>query len=144
MRRTLSYAFLLGACVLAGCDDPESVRVEETRARLVGSWLEEAESGGAKSRRVVFLGADGKFTDRIVVSSSGTAAERREFAGEWSFDGTNLKRRYMQENGRQFSGGGMRFATVPVKSVTPSELVIDDNVQGREGRYRRVGDGTQP
>lgn len=137
-------ATTLALVLLTGCNDPESLRIAETRTRLVGTWYEEAGNGTVTARRVLSLRAEGKFTDHIVRSVTGSAPERKEFAGEWSYDGTNLKRRYMQENGRQFSGGGMRFATFPLKSVTASELVVDDNVQGRESRFRRVAEGTQP
>ena len=70
--------------------------------------------------------------------------ERHEYAGEWSYDGTNFKRRYLQENGRQFSGGKIRYATFPLASVSPSELVVDDKIQGSKVIYRRVTEGTRP
>ncbi len=103
---------------------------------MVGTWLEESDPGSLSARRVLSLKADGKFTDEISVR--GSSPERRELAGEWSYDGLNLKRRYLQENGRQFSGGGMRYATFPLKAVTQSELVLEDNIQKRQAKYRRV------
>lgn len=48
------------------------------------------------------------------------------------------------ENGRQFSGGKMRYATFPLVSVGRSELVLDDNLRGSQAPYRRIPDGTQP
>ena len=142
--RNVSLCPLLAAALLAGCDSAESVRIEEARAKLVGTWLEEVAAEDAKSRRVLSLGTDGKFIDRIVLSVPGAPAQRRELAGEWSYDGTNLKRRYLRENGRQFSGSGMRYATFPLRSVTQSELVVDDNIRGKEALWRRVPEGTEP
>lgn len=143
MARVLLLLFLFTA-FLAGCDNAESVRVEETRAKLVGTWLREVDGQGAKSRRVLTLDGDGRFTDRVLVSAPDGPSKQREFAGEWSYDGKNLKRRYLQENGRQFSGGGMRYATFPLVSVAQSELVVKDTIEGREVSYRRVLGDTQP
>jgi hypothetical protein len=97
-----------------------------------------------KSRRVLVLGKDGKFTDQLALVKAGSSPEQVEYGGEWSYDGSNLKRRFLRENGRQFSGGGMRFATFRLVSVTGSELVVDDNIRGAKVAYRRVADGTTP
>lgn len=143
MRRALLLSTIPVLALLSGCDNAESQRVEGIRTKLSGTWLHEVEGEGAKSRRVVVLGSDGKFIDRVAVLVPGKEAERVELAGEWSYDGINLKRRYLQENGRQFSGG-MRFATFPMISVTDSELVLDDSIAGRRVTYRRVAEGTRP
>jgi hypothetical protein len=144
MSRTLLPCALVALTLLAGCDSAESLRVAETRAQLAGTWLRELDDETTKVRRVLALGTDGKFSDRLVVTTAGQPAERQEAAGEWSYDGTHLKRRYLQENGRQFSGGKMRYATFPLVSVGRSDLVLNDNLQGREVSFRRVPDGTQP
>lgn len=129
--------------LLGGCDSAESARVDETRAKLVGTWQRTVESDSGKGRRVLTLGRDGKFTDRSERVSSDGAPERQEYAGEWSYDGTHLKRRFLQENGRQFSGGKMRYATFRLKAVSASEFVVDDNIEGRDVTYRRVSEGTK-
>jgi hypothetical protein len=138
------FPALLMVVLMAGCDNAESVRMDETRAQLVGTWLREVESGSMKSRRVLSLSQEGKFVDRIQATAAGGQSERLDYAGEWSYDGTNLKRRYLQENGRQFSGGKIRYATQPLVSVSSSELVTKDNVAGVELVYHRVLEGTQP
>lgn len=129
--------------LFAGCDDAESVRIDETRTKLVGTWQRAGESDDRNGRRVLKLGKDGKFTDRSERVGSDGAVERQEYAGEWSYDGTHLKRRFLQENGRQFSGGKMRFATFPIKAVSASEFVVNDNIEGRDVTYRRVSEGTK-
>ena len=144
MFRPLLLSSFLSIALLAGCDNAESQRIEDTRSRLVGTWLREPDADSVPSRRLLVLGADMKFTERIVATSQGGPGERRELAGEWSYDGTHLKRRYLQENGRQFAGGSMRFATFPLVSVGRTELVVDDKIEGRSVTYRRVPDGTQP
>jgi hypothetical protein len=134
---------LVGIALITGCDSVESVRVEEVRAKLAGTWLREIEVGDLKTRRVIVFGTDGKFTDRLVIATSGGPTERRELAGEWAYDGTNLKRKFLQENGHQFTGGSMRYATFPLVSVTQSELMVKDNFEGQVVRYLRSAEGTQ-
>lgn len=143
MRLTL-LSTLLTVMLITGCDNVENTRTDETRAKLVGTWLREVESGGMKSRRVLSLSQEGKFADRIHATAADGQSERLDYAGEWSYDGTNLKRRYLQENGRQFSGGKIRYATQPLVSVSSSELVTKDSAGGLELVYRRVPEGTQP
>ena len=132
---------LLIALLAFGCKDAESTRIEEVQARLQGTWLLEFESGGQKVRRMLALGKDGKFNDRLEVTSPGQGAERLEFAGEWSYDGMNLKRRFLSENGRQFSGGKIRFATFPLTTVSVKELILEDNIQGKKLTFQRTADG---
>lgn len=143
MRRLLCLVVAMGT-LLAGCDSAESARTEGIRAQLVGTWLTEAESGQVTLRRVLSVEKDGRFSDRLLVTTSGEGAERREYAGEWSYDGTNFKRRFLQENGRQYAGGKIRYATFPLISVSASEFVVEDNIQGSKVTFRRVPEGTNP
>lgn len=136
------FISVLAVLLAAGCESADSNRTEETRNKLVGTWLREDSAESEKFHRVLTLGADGKFFDRILTSSSEGRSERSEFSGEWSYDGTNLKRRFLQENGRQFSGGSMRYATFALVSVGVSEFVVNDNLVGRKVRYRRITEGT--
>lgn len=142
--KIILFPILLALALLAGCDNEESLRIDETRAKLVGTWMRESESPGGKSRRVLFLDQQGKFADRIHAKAADGQSERLDYAGEWSYDGINLKRRYLQENGRSFSGGKIRYATQPLVSVSASELVTRDTAEGVELVYRRVLEGTEP
>lgn len=137
MARTL-FLSIAALLLLAGCENADSSRMEETRNKLVGTWLREDGSDGDNSRRVLYLGANGKFVDSISRSTSEGRMERTEFSGEWSYDGKNLKRRFLQENGRQFSGGRIRYATFALVSAQASEFVVNDNIVGREVRYRKT------
>ena len=143
MKRFIGLGVLVAA-IVSGCESAESARVEDVRGKLVGTWLTEAESGPQKLRRVLALAGDGKFTDHIVIATAGQREERVEFSGEWSYDGANLKRRFLRENGRQYSGSKIRFATFPLVSASSSEFVVDDNIQGAKVAFRRVPDGTAP
>ena len=117
--------------LVAGCENADSLRIEETRSKLVGTWLRDDGTDGEKSLRLLYLGADGKFVDSISMSNSEGRIERTELSGEWSYDGKSLKRRFLQENGRQFSGGRMRYATFTLVSAETSEFVVNDNIVGR-------------
>lgn len=135
---------LAALTITAGCDDAQTQRIEETREKLAGTWLHESSAGDWNKRRVLSLQVDGKFVERIQVAGGNGEAEKLELAGEWSYDGMNLKRRYLQENGRQFSGGKMRFATFPLVEVSASSLVLDSTVERQQLGYRRVPEGTLP
>jgi hypothetical protein len=125
------------ALLTSACDNAESIRIDETREKLIGMWQRAGEPG-SEVRRVLTLGKDGKFSDRSERAGPAGAVERHEYGGEWSYDGTHLKRRFLQENGRQFSGGKIRYATFQLKGVTASEFVVNDNIEGRDVTYRRV------
>lgn len=144
MKNPLLAAALFLPLVLSGCDDAHSARIEETRGRMVGTWLREAEFEGAKMRMVVALGQDGKFSEHAKVVAPDGTTEREHYSGEWSYDGTNFKRRYLQQGGRQFSGGGIRYATYQLTSLTRTDFTGRDNREGREITYRRVSEGTEP
>jgi len=144
MKNPLLAAALFLPLVLSGCDDAQSARIEETRGRLVGTWLREDEFEGAKMRMVVALGQDGKFSERAKFVAPDGRTESEHFGGEWSYDGINFKRRYLQQGGRQFSGGGIRYATYQLTSLTRTDFTGKDNREGREITYRRVSEGTEP
>ena len=145
MRRGILVLLVMaGMGGLWGCDTAQDRRTEEVRAQLVGTWLHEAESGRVKQRRVLTLGSDGQFRDRLSVATAGEGTARQDFGGEWSYDGTHFKRRYLQQDGRQFSGGKIRFATFPLVSVSRTDFVVDDNIQGEKVTFRRVPEGTEP
>lgn len=127
----------------AGCDDAQSLKAEETRQKLVGTWMREIEKSGDKARRVLVLGADGKFNETLVVEFADGRRGQETRAGEWSYDGMNFKRRYTHENGRQLSGN-FNFATFALTSFDGRQFEGRNHAQGEEIRYRRVPEGTQP
>ncbi len=135
---------LFASALAVGCNDAESIRLTETQAKLVGAWLFESEAEGLKVRRVLTLDGKGTFSERLALTSSEGRVETLEYAGEWSYDGTYLKRRFLQENGRQYSGGKIRFATFPLVAVSAKEMVVDDNIQKRQVAFSRVAEGMRP
>jgi hypothetical protein len=142
-RRT-GCALLAAGALLAACgnppDDSPQRRIEE---RLVGTWLREYREGSTDVRRVLVLGADGHFRELASVHA-GEAVIEHVHAGDWIFDGTNLKRHYTEIDGQRPARPVIPFATVQLQFPTPDEFVGVDNVHRREVRYRRVTDGTLP
>jgi hypothetical protein len=138
---------LLAAAVvvalLAACSG-EATGDGEPQSKLVGTWQQDFEFQGAKGHLVLALGADRKFTESIELLEADGRTQRQDYAGEWAFDGTQFTRRYLQENGRRYSGGKLRFATLDVTSVTGKEMTGKDNLRGEVVVYRRAGPGTQP
>lgn len=142
-RRRLALAitlagFLLGACDSAPDDSPQEV----VRQRLVGSWLRDYEQDGARVRRLLVLEPDGRFRETArVVEASGTVTQHAH-AGEWTYDGTNLKRRYTSFDGKQPTAPTLPYATFALRFESNREFVGTDNVRKREVRYRRVAEDT--
>lgn len=134
-------ALLLGACDSAPQDSDEDMVTQ----RLVGTWLREYDEGGAHVRRILVLDADGKFHEMSTVVALNSADKvESQGAGQWLFDGTNLKRHYASINGKPISAPTVPFATFEVSFPSKSEFVGVDHVHNREVHYERVAEGTEP
>lgn len=141
MLRILLAAALLAA--LSGCIE-DVASTDPPEAKLVGTWQHRADVQGGKVHLVVAVMPDQKFVESFRFTASDGKVEAHEYTGEWSFDGSNFKRRYLSDNGRQFSGGSVRYATLELSSFTPKQFVGKDNVRHREFAYERVSEGTRP
>jgi hypothetical protein len=145
MSRIRRCLLLCLAMACAGCDAPPDDSPEHrTQERLVGTWLREYRQQGAEVRRVLVLDANGRFQERSAAVESGGAVDEHGGAGEWLFDGTNLKRRYTQMDGKQPSAPVVPFVTFELRFTSPDEFVGIDHVRKVEVRYRRVAEGTAP
>jgi hypothetical protein len=142
-RRLLFLLILTIGSLLAGCDDAQAVKTEETRQRLVGTWLREIVVENAKGRRILVLREDGKFSEALVVDFSDGREGGQTRGGEWSFDGTNLKRRYTHEDGRQLSGN-FHFVTFALSAFDGKRFEGRNHDKGEEIMYVKVAEGTQP
>jgi hypothetical protein len=146
-RRRILAALMLAAAGLAGCGDPpdDSPR-HQISERLAGTWLREYDEDGTRVRRVLVLRPDGTFLELSVVTPAQAQAPvaKNEHEGEWSFDGTNLKRHYTRVNGEPPSRLRPPFATFELRFESRDEFVGVDNVHRRRVVYRRVGEGTLP
>ena len=136
---TTVIAQLLACFMLAGCDSaPADLPVEAVQQRLVGSWLREYQQEGARVRRLLVLGPDGRFSESAEVVDAAGALTTHLHAGEWTYDGTNLKRRYTSFDGKQPSAPTLPYATFALRFESNREFVGTDNVRKREVRYQRV------
>jgi hypothetical protein len=133
-----------GLLACACSQPPEDSPQQQIQERLVGTWLREYQEDGARVRRVLELDSDGHFREHTIVTGSAGAVADHAHAGEWRFDGTNLKRRYTQMDGKQPSAPIVPFATFEIRFESPDELVGIDRVHQRQVHYRRVVDGTTP
>ena len=130
---------------LAACEPtPADVAKDATEQRLVGTWLREYVQDGTPVRRVLVLGSDGKFQERYRASGSGDADIAQAHAGDWVFDGTNLKRHYTVVDGKPATRANVLFATLEIRFPSKHEFIGVDRVRKREVRYQRVDEGTQP
>ncbi|MCJ0762978.1 hypothetical protein [Variovorax terrae] len=138
-------AAVLAATLCVACDHPpDDSPVQDAEQRLLGTWLREYEEDGTQVRRVLVLAPDGHFEESArIVESDGTVVEHHH-AGEWHFDGTNLKRRYTRVDGKPPSAPAMPYATFEIRFESRNEFTGIDHVRGREVRYQRVAEGTLP
>jgi hypothetical protein len=138
---SLLAGFLLPACTGAPSDSPADSRTEAVQQQLVGSWLREYSQEGAQVRRLLVLGDDGRFTETARVVDAGGAVTEHAHEGQWTFDGTNLKRRYTNFDGKQPSAPVLPYVTFQLKFESKHEFVGIDNVRKREVHYSRVQPG---
>jgi hypothetical protein len=136
---------MAAAGLLAGCQRPPADSpADAVRQLLPGTWLREHGEGGVRVRRILVLEPDGEFREMVrIVESSGAVTEQAH-AGQWNFDGINLKRKYRLMNGKQPSAPTIPFATFALKMPSKHEFIGVDHVRQREVRYRRVETGAVP
>jgi hypothetical protein len=141
-RRVAALATLLAPFFLAACSEPPADSpVEAVQQQLVGSWLREYSQEGARVWRLLVLGEDGLFTETARVVDAAGAVTEHAHAGQWTFDGTNLKRRYTSFDGKRPSAPTLPYVTYQLKIESRYEFVGTDNVRKREVRYLRVAQG---
>ncbi len=133
----LTSATLLAACGQGPIDSPE----EDIQQRLTGSWLREYDQEGAHVRRLLVLASDGHFTETARVVDKAGLVTVHNHAGNWLFDGMNLKRHYTSFDGKKPSSPVLPYATFQVRFESSREFIGTDNVRRREVRYQRVEDG---
>ena len=147
MRRRLCLALAPGSLLLplAACDKRSAdLPADEVRQRLVGTWLRQIEENGIRVRRILVLEPDGQFREMVRIVDAAGAVTEQAHAGEWLFDGTNLKRRYTLMDGKQPSAPTMPYATFQLRFPSKHEFIGTDNVRQREIRYERVPSGALP
>ena len=133
------------AAALGACDAPQGeLSRQDIEQQLVGTWLREYTEDGVKVRRVPVLEPGGRFREMVRAGGVGGSLAEHSHAGEWLFDGTNLKRRYTSMDGEQPAAPTVPFATFELKFPGRNEFIGIDRVHKREVAYRRVPDGTLP
>jgi hypothetical protein len=130
----------LGACG----QSPGSDATQDTRERLVGTWLRDYEEGQVRVRRVLVLDANGQFHEASRITEQGATEIAHTGEGDWLFDGTNLKRHYTRVDGKATSAPIVPFATFELRFPSRNEFIGLDRVRRVEVSYRRVEDGTEP
>jgi hypothetical protein len=137
----LKALFVLAAVaigLLAGCDG------DARRSKLAGTWQRNLAFDSGNGRATIVLDREGKFTERVEICDSGTdEAKTIPYAGLWLTDGDTFTLRYLEEDGRHYSGRYVRFTTLFLTSVTHERLIGRDELGSRTVTYERV-EGAQP
>ena len=138
-------AGLMLAGALAACNGPpDDSRAADVQLQLMGTWLRDYEENGIRVRRVLVLAEDGRFSEMAKATQHDAIVARHDHAGEWHFDGTNLKRRYTSIDGNQPAAPKFPYAAIELRFESRNEFIGTDNVRRRQVRYQRVADGTLP
>lgn len=120
----------------------ERPEVADVAGRLPGTWLREQAEQGVRSRRLLDLAADGTFRERVRIVSRDGEVSQQEHAGNWFYDGTNLKRKYTVMDGRPPSRLNLPFATFEIRFESRDEFVGTNHVYRSTVRYERVAPET--
>lgn len=142
----LAFATALAAGLVCGCDSGpgEESPAEPVQERLVGTWLREYQDQATVVRRVLVLEPGGAFREMSTVTDAGVPPALHTHEGEWLFDGTNLKRRYLRVDGHLPSAPMVPFATFEIRFPSRNEFIGVDHVHRHEVHYQRVAEGTVP
>jgi len=139
----LRLAVMLAGVLAAGCGaGPDEA--PEVQERLAGTWLREYAEDGVKVRRVLVLEPTGHFREMSRIAGRDASPVEHTHAGDWVFDGTNLKRRYTSMDGKLPAAPAVPFATFEIRFVSRNEFIGIDRVHQREVEYHRAAEGTLP
>ena len=118
---------------------------EETQELLHGTWMREYTDRDVRIRRLLRLGGDGVFSERVhAVDSHGKVTEMAH-EGHWFYDGINLKRKYTLVDGEPPSRlRNLPFATFEISFPTRDEFMGVDHVRKNRITYRRVASESMP
>ena len=143
MRRRRAIGIV--ASLLAGCGDaPGGLSDESVLDRLPGTWLREFEENDVRVRRILVLDTDGRFRELVRIKDADGTIVEHSHAGQWLYDGTNLKRKYTSMDGKPPAAPTVPFAAFELKFRSRNEFIGLDNVRRREVRYQRVQPETLP
>ena len=143
-------AFLLSTCgfsqpgAVPGANPRSPESPDLVRERLQGTWLRESVAQGVVARRVLVLRPDGTFDEKVRLVDDAGAASEHVHAGTWTYDGTNLKRKYTVMDGRPPSRLNLPFATFQVRFDGRDGFEGTDHIRGHRVRYDRVAGETSP
>lgn len=121
-----------------------TVRINDTRVELEGTWLREYTTQGVRVRHVLTLEPGGAFreTGRVVEPSGAVTTYVHE--GVWLYDGKNLKRRYTLIDGKPPPLLSEPVASFQIAFASQDEFKGSDPMHGFRIDYRRVDPDTQP
>jgi hypothetical protein len=138
MHRRKLLLLVTSIALTVGCNDSSKKSVADVQQRFIGKWLEEFSNEGVQIKNIVTLETGGNFTEvGMSLEPSGVTKEEKR-AGEWSFDGVNLKRKYTSLNGRLLTNAQFGYVTHAVKSLKQNEFIGVDNIKTQEIRFSRV------
>ncbi|WP_213955785.1 MULTISPECIES: hypothetical protein [unclassified Variovorax] len=110
----------------------------------MGTWLSESDDEGIRTRTVIALAEAGEFDEvEKIDDGKGTARETRT-GGEWSFDGTNFKRKYTRKDGQPLPMNYFATTTYAINMIGDDRFFGVDNLRHRTVSFARAHGSVRP
>ena len=136
--------FLLSLWLSACNNPPIDSPADSVNQLLQGRWLRDYQQDDARVQRVLTLQPDGRFVEEATVFHADGAVTEHAHAGQWVYDGMNLKRKYSSFDGKKPSAPTLPYVTHQIRFESRHEFVGTDNLRRREVRYHRLREGVAP
>ncbi|MEJ8850961.1 hypothetical protein [Variovorax rhizosphaerae] len=140
--RPLLLAFL--AACLAACDPSRPAAIANARAQLVGTWLSESDEGGIRTRTVIALAGSGEFDEFEKTDDGKGSIREMQTGGEWSFDGTNLQRKYTRKQRQALPLNHFASTSYAIHWKGADSFFGVDTLWHRTISFSRANNGVRP
>jgi hypothetical protein len=144
MRSSSPVVLALLLISTVSCGRPTTPTEDRIRQELVGTWMSETNEEGVRIRVVVNVIGGGGFREvESSVDPDGTS-KQNSYAGEWSFDGTNFKRRYTSKDDQPLPNSQVGYTTYAVSMFRADEFLGVDHGHRRTVKFSRMNASTKP
>ncbi|MEJ8853156.1 hypothetical protein WKW79_01165 [Variovorax robiniae] len=144
MRVVLSLLLALLLACLAACDPSRPAATANLRAQLIGTWLSESEEEGIRTCTVLELAEPGEFREIEKIDDGKGSPREVRTSGEWSFDGTNLKRKYTRRQGQPLPMNYFATTGYAIHMTSNDRFVGVDNLRHRSVSFERTSTNVCP
>lgn len=141
-KNTLALFSVLALLVSCGkSNNPSDIDAEK---KFVGIWSSDVDYDGLKNNIITSLAPDGTFHEVEKIFNENKSVEEVRHAGDWSFDGVNLKRRYTRKNGKPLTNAQFGYITFAVREYQSGSFIGVNNIEQRSVKFTRINAESHP